>query len=59
MMKSPTDVLTDYLRDDDARQLIDDLRAAGYIIVRHDAIRLAQAAARYEAENDNEDRRAA
>lgn len=33
--------------------IIDDLRAAGYIIVRHDAIRLAQAHAAWEAANDN------
>lgn len=32
---------------------IADLRAAGWIVVRDDAIRLAQIAARYEADNDN------
>lgn len=58
-MKSPTDVLRVHCQEYGAQAAIDDLRAAGYIIVRHDAIRLAQAAARYEAENDNEDRRAA
>ena len=39
------------------RVVLDALKAAGWIVVKHDAIRLAQAHAR--ADNDNQDRRAA
>ena len=41
----PTDII--------GANAIADLRVAGWIIVRDDAIRLAQIAARYEADNDN------
>lgn len=48
----PEDVLAAHCREHGAAAAIADLRGAGYIIVRHDAIRLAQAHAR--ADNDNE-----
>lgn len=43
--KDPVDII--------GAKAVADLRAAGWIIVRDDAIRLAQIAARYEADNDN------
>lgn len=62
--KTPTEVLTAELRDCCngyvgapalAVQCVSALRAAGWIIVRHDAIRLAQreAVAAYREDNDN------
>jgi bifunctional DNA-binding transcriptional regulator/antitoxin component of YhaV-PrlF toxin-antitoxin module len=49
----PRDVLERYMRRDDVIQFLEDLSDAGWIIVRDDAIKLAQAHARQEATNDN------
>lgn len=51
MTKSPTEVLRPHCLEHGAQAAIDALRESGWIIVRHDAIRLAQAHAR--ADNDN------
>lgn len=40
------EVVRDFLAPAEAELFIKDLRAAGFIIVRHDSIRLAQAHAR-------------
>lgn len=53
MIASPSEVLAQELGTYDARLAMETLRDAGYIIVRHDAIRLAQLHARDEAANDN------
>jgi len=54
-MKYPSEIIAQHATDSIA--VIDDLRAGGWIIVRHDAIRLAQAHAaadaKYVADNDN------
>jgi hypothetical protein len=55
------EVLRDFLPPGEAALLVKDLRAAGWIVVRHDAIRLAQAHASADvgldgalrADNDN------
>jgi hypothetical protein len=56
-MNSPSNVIAEYVGWPNVKPLIAALRTAGYIVVRADAIRLAQAhereACRYEAANDN------
>jgi hypothetical protein len=59
---TPQQVIANRHDDREAGAIINDLRTAGYIIVRHDAIRNAQreaAAQVREAANDNFRRKAA
>lgn len=50
--RSSMQVIAERTGQAEAAEIVNDLRAAGYIIVRHDAIKLAQAHAR--ADNGNQ-----
>lgn len=49
MDKSPQQIIADRTGTLEAAAILSDLRAAGWMVVRHDAIKLAQAHARQEA----------
>lgn len=55
-MNQAIDVIEEYLDSTDSHQLVAKLRDAGWILVRHDAIKLAQAHARDELRADNDNR---
>lgn len=48
-MKTPTEIIAERIGAHEAKAVIDLLRESGWLIFRHDAIRLAQA----HAANDN------
>lgn len=55
MHKSPTDVMADRIGFVDAAALVIDLKRAGWIVVRHDAIERAQREAVVQVREDADD----
>lgn len=52
MMRTPRDIIAANIGQITASAILDALAKEGWIVVRHDAIRLAQREARYEALED-------